>query len=86
MKTISRRVFLAAACLMAVEAVHAQSTPSYPARPVRMVVPFAPGGGVPPITPGLRPRQQGRRTMQSFPVSGPATTRGDDLGPDIGAH
>jgi tripartite-type tricarboxylate transporter receptor subunit TctC len=44
MKTISRRVFLAAACLMAVEAVHAQSTPSYPARPVRMVVPFAPGG------------------------------------------
>jgi tripartite-type tricarboxylate transporter receptor subunit TctC len=44
MKTISRRVFLAAACLMAVGAVNAQSTPSYPERPVRMVVPFAPGG------------------------------------------
>lgn len=44
MKTISRRVFLAAACLMAAGAVHAQSAPSYPARPVRMVVPFAPGG------------------------------------------
>jgi tripartite-type tricarboxylate transporter receptor subunit TctC len=44
MKTISRCVFLAAACLMAAAAVHAQSAPSYPARPVRMVVPFAPGG------------------------------------------
>lgn len=44
MKTISRRVFLAAACLMAAGAVHAQSAPAYPARPVRMVVPFAPGG------------------------------------------
>lgn len=44
MKTISRRVFLAVACLMAAGAVHAQSAPAYPARPVRMVVPFAPGG------------------------------------------
>ena len=31
-------------CLLAAGAVYAQSTPNYPVRPIRMIVPFGPGG------------------------------------------
>jgi tripartite-type tricarboxylate transporter receptor subunit TctC len=40
----SRRVLIAAACLAALFPGLAQSAQSYPTRPVRMIVPFAPGG------------------------------------------
>ena len=40
---LKRRLFMAAACLVAATAAHAQSG-SYPNRPIRMIVPFAPGG------------------------------------------
>ncbi len=44
MTHLLRRILLATVCLLAAGAVHAQSAQSYPTRPLRMVVPFGPGG------------------------------------------
>ena len=44
MKHPSRFVLLATVCLLAAGAVHAQPADNYPTRPVRMIIPFSPGG------------------------------------------
>ena len=44
MKCISQCIMLIIACVAAAGDTYAQTTPSYPTRPVRMIVPFAPGG------------------------------------------
>ena len=44
MKCISHCILLIAASVTATGNIYAQTAPSYPTRPVRMIVPFAPGG------------------------------------------
>ena len=44
MKRTTQRALLAIACLAAAASAYAQSAGSYPTRPVRMIIPFAPGG------------------------------------------
>lgn len=41
-----RRLVAITMCIVGAGAVHAQTANTYPTRPVRIVVPFAPGGGV----------------------------------------
>src|SRR5574341_860876 len=58
------RILLALCLSAAAAAVFAQA---YPAKPVRMVVPFAPGGGV-DVTARILAQQLTQRTGQSFLV------------------
>lgn len=44
MKRTTQRMLLAIACLAAAAGAYAQSAENYPSRPVRMIIPFAPGG------------------------------------------
>ena len=44
MRHTTQRTLLAIACLVAAAGAYAQSAGSYPTRPVRMIIPFAPGG------------------------------------------
>jgi tripartite-type tricarboxylate transporter receptor subunit TctC len=44
MKRTTQRTLLAIACLAAAAGAYAQSAENYPSRPVRMIIPFAPGG------------------------------------------
>ncbi len=56
MKRILQRILLAAVSLLASGAAHAQPATDYPARPVRMVVPFAPGGASDLVARMISPR------------------------------
>ena len=51
-----RRTLLSVACLFAITVAHAQSTQSYPTRPIRMIVPFAPGGASDFVARILQPK------------------------------
>ncbi len=44
MKRTTQRTLLAIACLAAATGAYAQPAANYPSRPVRMIIPFAPGG------------------------------------------
>ena len=44
MRHTTQRTLLAVVCLAAATGAYAQSAERYPARPVRMIIPFAPGG------------------------------------------
>lgn len=51
---------LAAACLLAVASLDASAQQLYPARPITIIVPFAPGGGIDVLVRAMAPRLQER--------------------------
>jgi len=84
MKQCSTLVCLGAACLLAATHVCAQSAPNYPVRPVRMVVPFAPGGASDLVGRMISPRLS-RELGQQIVVDNRGGASGN-IGVEMAAH
>jgi tripartite-type tricarboxylate transporter receptor subunit TctC len=82
MNAVSQYVVAVTAALVVSAAAHAQ--PSYPTKPVRMVVPFAPGGGVDATARVLSQRFTEMWGQQVIPDNRPGA--GANIGAEIAAH
>jgi tripartite-type tricarboxylate transporter receptor subunit TctC len=82
MNAVSQYVVAVTAALVVSAAAHAQ--PPYPTKPVRMVVPFAPGGGVDATARVLSQRFTEMWGQQVIPDNRPGA--GANIGAEIAAH
>jgi tripartite-type tricarboxylate transporter receptor subunit TctC len=82
MNAVSHYVVAVTAALVVSAAAHAQSP--YPTKPVRMVVPFAPGGGVDATARVLSQRFTEMWGQQVIPDNRPGA--GANIGAEIAAH
>jgi tripartite-type tricarboxylate transporter receptor subunit TctC len=82
MNAVSQYVVAVTAALVVSAAAHAQL--SYPTKPVRMVVPFAPGGGVDATARVLSQRFTEMWGQQVIPDNRPGA--GANIGAEIAAH
>lgn len=71
MKHMSQRILLAAVCLIAAGAGHAQSVGNYPTRPVRMIIPVGPGGSLDFVARILQPKLSDALGQQVVPDNRP---------------
>lgn len=81
LKRHSLRLFAAVVCGGVLTAAHAGAEPNYPTRPIKMIVPFAPGGGVDLIA-RIVAQKLGQRLGQAIVVdnrAGASSTIGTDI-------
>ena len=84
MKCSFRKIVLFPLLLLAVAAVHAQTNSNYPNRPIRMIVPFAPGGASDFVGRILQPKLS-EALGQQIVVDNRAGAAGN-IGVEMSAH